>query len=608
MQEIRTPVLIVGGGGGGLTASMLLSHLGVRSYLVSRYPGTSILPKAHVLNQRTMEIFTEVGVAGAVRERGAPAANMRATGWYTGLAGPHDGYGRRIGRLEVWGAGYTDPDYIAASPCRTENLPQIRLEPLLKAHAESRPEATVRFHHELVDLVQDADGVTATVLDRGSGERYTVRADYLVGADGGRTVGELVGIGMSGPTDLMRMVSTHLSADLSAHLADPDVLIRWLVNPDFGGSFASGVLVAMGPDHWGTGSEEWVFHLQFAIDDADALDPAKVLDRIRATLGIPGFDPTVHHISQWTMEGVVADRFRAGRVFLLGDAAHRHPPTGGLGLNSAVHDAHNLCWKLAAVLHGRAGDSLLDSYDAERRPVDAANVQAAVSAAMNHFTIDQALELSPENTPEQNWARVRPLWEDGPESAVRRHAVNRAIASQTIEFHHHNIEFGYTYDPAVSGAVIDDGSPAPVPADPVRVYEPSTRPGHPLPHAWVEHEGTRLPLGSLVDGGAFLLLAGEEGQDWVEAARRVASGLGLPLRAARVGGLDSDYLDIRFAWLRHRGITPSGAVLVRPDRFVAFRSAAAVPDPDAVLADVMGRILGTAPDPAEGAAAARRGR
>src|SRR6202012_5629977 len=105
------------------------------------------------------------------------------------------------------------------------------------------------------DLTQDSDGVPATVLDRDSGDRYTVRADYLIGADGGRTVGDLVGIGMSGPTDLMRMESTHLSADLSAHPAGPDVLSRWLVNPDFGGSFASGVLVAMGPDHWGTESE-----------------------------------------------------------------------------------------------------------------------------------------------------------------------------------------------------------------------------------------------------------------------------------------------------------------------------------------------------------------
>jgi len=591
MDQVEVPVLIVGGGGAGLTASMLLSSMGVPSLLVSRYAGTSILPKAHVLNQRTMEIFTELGVASEVLARSTPAENMQATAWYAGVNGPHDGYGRRLGRLEVWGGGYTDPDFIAASPCRTANLPQIRLEPVLKAHAERFPEADIRFHHELVGIEQDAEGVTATVLDRDTDERYRVRCAYLLGADGGRTVGDFVGIGMSGPTNLMRMVSTHMTADLSAYLDDPDVLIRWLVNPDFGGSWASGVLVAMGPERWGPDSEEWVFHLQYAVDDADALRPEKVLDRIRATLGIPDFSPIIHHISPWVMEGVLADEFRAGRVFLLGDAAHRHPPTGGLGLNSAVHDAYNLCWKIAAVLAGRAGAELLDTYGAERRPVDAANIDAACKAAMNHYTIDQALGLSPDKSPEDNWAEVRPLWEDLPGSADKRHALTRAIGSQTIEFRHHNVEFGCTYR---SSAVVDDGSAPYVPLDPVRLYEPSTKPGHPLPHAWVEREGERLALGTLVDGGHFVLIAGEDGQAWVDAAEKLAAEHGIPLRAARVGVLDSDYVDVRCSWLKHRGISPEGAVLVRPDRYIGFRSHGAVDDPCTTLAAAFRRILATA--------------
>jgi 2,4-dichlorophenol 6-monooxygenase len=590
MREIEVPVLIVGGGGAGLTSSMLLSQLGVRSLLVSRHPGTSVLPKAHVLNQRTMEIFTELGVAPEIMRRSTPAENMQATAWYAGVAGAHDGYGRRLGRLEVWGGGYTDPDYIAASPCRTANLPQIRLEPVLKAHAETFPEADIRFNHELLAIEQDSEAVTATVLDRGTGEQYRVRSRYLLGADGGRGVGQMVGIDMSGPTNLMRMVSTHMTADLSSYLDDPDVLIRWLVNPDFGGSWASGVLVAMGPDHWGPDSEEWVFHLQFAMDDTDAHDPDKVLARIRATLGIPDFSPVIHHISPWVMEGVLADEFRAGRVFLLGDAAHRHPPTGGLGLNSAVHDAYNLCWKLAAVLAGRADDSLLDSYGAERRPADAANVEAAVNAAMNHYSIDQALELSPDKTPEANWAEVRPLWERLPNSEHKRQALNRAIGSQTMEFRHHNVEFGYTYH---SSAVIDDGSPAYTPLDPVRLYEPSTKPGHPMPHAWVEREGERVPLGTLLHGGQFLLIAGEEGHAWVEAAEKIAAERGLPLRATRVGVLGSDYVDVRCSWLKHRGVAADGAVLVRPDRYVAFRSHGAVPDPAQTLRHALNHILAT---------------
>jgi 2,4-dichlorophenol 6-monooxygenase len=589
MTEFRVPVLIVGGGGAGLTASMLLSTYGVDSMLVSRSPRTSQLPKAHVLNQRTMEILTEVGVADTVYDRGTPPQNMRATAWYAGVAGDDPNYGRELGRLEVWGGGYTDPDYVAASPCRTSNLPQLRLEPILKAHAESLGHSDIRFNHELLGIDQDADGVTATVLDRATDERYTVRSDYLLGADGGHVVGQSVGIAMSGPRDLMKLVSVHLGADLSEWLTDDEVLIRWLVNPDFGGSWASGILVPMGPDHWGTKSEEWVFHMQYATDDPEAMQEDKVMDRMRATLGIPDFSPQVFRISSWVMEGVIAERFRAGRVFLLGDAAHRHPPTGGLGLNSAIHDAYNLVWKLVAVLRGQAGDGLLDTYEDERRTVDQHNIDNAIANAMNHYKIDEALGLSPDKTAEENWAELRPLWDELPGSREKRQGLNIAVGSQTMEFRHHNVEFGYTYS---SAAVIDDGG-GHAPLDPVRLYEPSTRPGHPLPHAWVEREGSRIPLGTLVGDAAFLLIAGEDGAPWLEAAEKLAAEHDVPLRAIRVGVVDGDYIDVRCAWLKHREITSAGAVLVRPDRYVGFRSPAGVVDPYTVLADALGRILST---------------
>lgn len=590
MSEIEVPVLIVGGGGAGLTASMTLSTLGVQTLLVNALPTTSTLPKAHVLNQRAMEIFSEVGIADEIYRRSTPAENMRATGWYAGLTGSHPNYGRKLGELEAWGGGYTDPDYIAASPCRSSNLPQIRLEPILKTHAERLNPGGVVFHHELLDLTQDADGVAATIRDKDTDRTYTVRSQYLIAADGGRTVGKLLGIGMSGPRDIMKMVSIHMSADLSRWATDDDVLIRWLVNPDFGGSF-SGVLVPMGPDHWGPASEEWVFHMQYGSDDPDAMLDDKVIARMRATLGLPeDCHPTIHRISQWVMEGVISDKFREGRIFLVGDAAHRHPPTGGLGLTSAVHDVYNLCWKLAAVLAGRAGDGLLDTYEAERKPVDQNNIDSALANAMNHFTIDHALNLSPDKTAEQNWAELELLWNDSAESAAKRHALNRAIGSQTMEFHHHNVEFGYRY---ASEAVVDDGSPAYVPLDPVRLYEPSTKPGHPLPHAFVEREGERTSLGALVDGGKFVVLAGENGHGWVEAANKLAAANNIPMVAATVGVLDADYIDVRCSWLKNRAIGADGAVLVRPDRYIGYRSLGAVEDCQAELRKALSQILAT---------------
>ncbi|MFE6508750.1 FAD-dependent monooxygenase [Nocardioides sp. NPDC057767] len=590
MSDIEVPVLIVGGGGAGLTASMTLSTLGVDSLLVSAMPNTSTLPKAHVLNQRAMEILTEAGVAPEIYKRSTPAENMVRTGWYAGLAGKHEDYGRLIGALEVWGGGYTDPDYIAASPYRTCNLPQIRLEPVLRDHAEKLNPGNVRFNNELVDLVQDDDGVTATILDKDAGSEYTVRAEYAIAADGGRTVGNLVGVTLDGPRDIMKLVSCHITADLSQWATDDDVLIRWLVNPDFGGAW-SGVLVPMGPDHWGPKSEEWVFHMQYANDDPAAMQPEAVKQRMYDTLGLPADHPVeIHKISPWSMEGVIADKFRSGRVFVVGDAAHRHPPTGGLGLTSAMADVYNLGWKLAAVLAGRAGDELLDTYEAERKPVDQNNIDNAIANAMNHAVIDQALSLSHENTPEQNWAELAPLWHDGPKSVEKRAAVNRAVASQTIEFHHHNTEFGYRYD---STAVVPDGSADYVPLDAVRLYEPSTKPGSPLPHAYVEREGERFPLVSLVHGGNFLVLAGPEGRAWVDAANKIAAENDLPIVAGTVGIDGADLVDVRFSFLKNREIADDGVLLVRPDRYIAFRSMSGVEDPTTTLRDALASVLST---------------
>lgn len=580
-------VLIIGGGGAGLTISSALSKQGVDSVLINMRPSTSVLPKAHVLNQRTMEIFTELGVADAIYERTCPPENMRYTGWYAGLRGDNEYFGRQLGKLEAWGGGYSDPDYIAASPCATSNLPQIRLEPLLRARAEELNPTGVRFHQELTAIEVHDDGVTATVVDHGDESEYTIRARFLIAADGGRTVGRLLGIGMTGPQDIQKMVSVHFSAELSQSLPDDEVLIRWFVNPDFGGSW-SGVLVAMGPEHWGTRSEEWVFHMAYATDDPEAMQDDRVLERMRTTLGLPDQDFTLHKISTWVMEGVVADEFRRGPVFVIGDAAHRHPPTGGLGLNSAVHDAHNLAWKLAAFLKGTAGESLLDTYEAERKPVDQHNVDNALRNAMNHYTIDQALGVSPDKTGAENWEALRPLWEDLPDSRAKRHALNTAIDSQTMEFRHHNVEFGYTYE---SSAVVPDGSAAPQVLDETRLYVPSTRPGHPLPHAYVEREGVRVPLGTL-GRGEFLVIAGEDGRDWLDAARAVGAELGIPVTAITVGVLEGDYIDVRAAWLKQREISRDGVVIVRPDRYIAYRSITGVDDPVAALRGAFGSILG----------------
>lgn len=565
-----TDVLIVGGGGAGLTASILLSQLGIDTVLVNARPGTSALPKAHYLNQRTMEIFRDMGVADAVYERGTPPQQMSHTAWYAGLRGDDPDCGREFGKIECWGAGGQNPAWAAASACRPANLPQIRLEPVLKRRAEEL--GTVRFNHDVSAVSQDDDGVTATILDKDTGETYEVRSRYLLGCDGGRTVGPAIGVTMEGHRDVARVVTFHLRADISRWARDPEVLIRWLCLPQLG---LGGVLAPAGPQRWGPDSEEWIFHLNYRADDDRALDDGAVEQDMRTALGIDEYE--ILMITRWSLEGVVADRFRDGRVFLLGDAAHRHPPTGGLGLNSAVQDAHNLCWKLAAVLKGQSGERLLDTYEPERKPTTARNVQRAVENAVNHLVTTQSLGISPEHTTEQNWEALRRVWSEG--------TGRRAIAGQSMEFDEHNVEYGYTYE---SAAIVSDWTEPPHNPDPIRIYQPDTRPGHPLPHAWLD-DG--IPVMDLVRPGRFLLIAGEQGHDWLTAAAKAAADLNVPVDAVRIGHLEGDHLDPRSAWARHRGITDRGAVLVRPDRFVAWRSAEEAADPAAELLGVLTTIL-----------------
>ena len=580
----NVPVLIVGGGGAGLTASMLLARQGVEHLLVSARATTSDLPKAHVLNQRAMEVLDDVGVAQAIAQRSTPAEQMAATGFYAGFAGPNPDYGHRLQRLEAWGAGREDEFWRTASSWRQLNLPQIRLEPLLKARADELSPDRIRFNHELIDLDQDADGVRALIRDNASGREYTVRSEYLLGADGGRRVPKLIGVEHEGLGVVTQTATMHVSADFSSWAKDEDVLIRWIYSPQAGTLI---VMVPMGPERWGPASEEWVIHLNYPVGTAES--DAEVEADVRRALGIADVPMKIHKITRWSVEAVLASAFRVGRVLLLGDAAHRHPPTGGLGLTSAIHDAQNLCWKVAAVLGGTASADLLDSYETERRPVDQRNCQRSLENAVNHFAIGETLGVSPEKTAEQNLELLRRMWSGRAEDAEVGATVRRMMRAQSMEFSELNVEYGFTF---ASAAVVPDGTPAAEAIDEIRVYEPSTRPGAPLPHAWIDDEnGNRRAIKELVGPGRFLLIAGEDGEAWCTAATELAAEAELPLDAVRIGHLDGDLYDPRCGWLRQRQIASDGAILVRPDRFIAWRCATASDDPRQALASAFSQIL-----------------
>ena len=584
MADVEVPVLIVGGGGCGLSLSIFLADYGVASLAVERNQTTTDHPRAHILNQRTMEIFSQHGLADEVYRQGTPAALMERISFRTSLGGDGPLDRRLIGDLDGYGGGALRERYDADSACRATNLPLMQLEPLLRGVADARAPGSVRFNHELLSFAQDADGVTSIIRDHARGNDYSIRSRYLIAADGGKTVGRALGIEMDGPRRLRKMVNTYFSADLSRWIDDDGVLIFYFMNPDGLGLWAGGGLVKTGPTRWDRHSESWVFMREVSADDAEVIDEAGVAARIRELLRLPDIELKVHKIGRWDVEGVVARRYRAGRVLLAGDAAHRHPPVSALGLNTAFGDAQNLAWKLALVLEGKAPDALLDSYEAERQPVGARVAEWALNGFRMRGLIDHAIGVAPGQT-EANRQAFERLYSDTPGGATARAILAEAMHMQRIGPQAHDMEIGYRYE---RGALIADGTAAPARDPMAGIYYPITRPGARLPHAVLERDGVRIGTHDLVRPGAFTLFCGRAA--WRHAAAMAARKTGVRIDAVVIG-TRAEIQDIEGAWARLRQVGAGGAVLVRPDAHVAWRSQEMPASPATALTDALGAVL-----------------
>ena len=595
MADIETPVLIVGGGGSGLTASIFLRDFGIPNVLVERRKDTSILPKAHILNMRTMEILDRHGIADEVYRRGCPREQFAAMAWLTSLGGDGPFDRRVLHRASNYGGGELRPIYEQAGACQHGNLAQRWLEQLLRRRCEERNPGGVRFHHELLSFRQDAAGVVSEVLDRDTGRTIAVRSRYLVGADAGRTVGKTLGVEMMGTPALFEMLNVYLRADFSRFLPFDDVVVHRItgITDDF--QLRHCGLVAMGPTRWGRASEEWQVTIASPTSPETGAEASseRVAEVIRENLKLPSDHPLeIVAASRWVVEGAIADRYSIGRVFLVGDAVHRHPPAGALGLNTGIQDSDNLAWKLAAVLKGAAAPDLLASYERERRPVAEEVVSRALFSTMNHRVINYGLGVVPGGKPEWNRAQLAALFSETPEGEMRRAVMADFFRTSRITYAHLETEMGCSY--AGCGAVVDDGSPAPE-RDPWGLhYVQTSRPGHRLPHAWLRRGSERLATHALIPLGGFLVLTGSGGAVWLEAAADLREHLDVPIAACAIApGADLQAED--GAWAERRGIGEDGAILVRPDGFVAMRSAGRGADPGAALEQGLLTALGHRP-------------
>jgi len=586
MRTIETDVLVVGAGPAGLTAAALLAEYDVDAITVTKYPGTANSPRAHITNQRTMEVIRDLGIEDRVRAVATPNELMGANVWATSFAGPE------LARLMTWGSGVARrADYEAASPTAMCNIPQHLLEPVL-AEAANERNADLRFSTELVAITQDDERVHAVVRERTTGTEYGIDAKYVIGADGGRsTVAEQLGFPFEGETGLGAAVNVWLEADLTAYTAHRPGTLYWMCRPGNDYWVGSGTFICVRP--W----DEWVMLFMYdpAGGDPD-LSEAAVTERAHTLIGDPGVDVRIKGVSQWQINHVVATEYRRGRAFLAGDAAHRHPPANGLGTNTSVQDAYNLAWKLAAVLGGRAGEALLDTYHDERQPVGKQVVDRAMKSVADMLPISQSLGFTAGQSADEGWAELDTLVGDSPEGEQRRRALAEAVTLQNYQFNCHGVELDQRY---ASAAVVPDGSAVPAPdRDPELYHHPSTRPGDHLPHVWLQHGTARVSTLDLTGHGRFTLLAGIGGQAWADAAAKVAADLGVDLAVRRVGHRQ-EFDDVCGDWDRLRGVGDRGALLVRPDQHVAWRADDLPDDPEQALAGALHRVLALDPEPQE---------
>lgn len=514
---MQVPVLIVGGGPAGLTSSIILSRFGVRSMLVERHPSTSIHPKATGVSTRSMELFRSWGIESRIRELELPVDFVSSV--RENLGAPE---------LERRSLGFpTRAEAQAFSPTWPALVAQDVLEPVLVEHARTYPNADIRFGMEVAELTQRDGVVCVTMVDRATSERASVEAQYVIAADGASSaIRRQLGIASRGVERIGEYLSVLFRADMANAVGDDLCGLYMLTG--LGGPIPS-VALPTGLDG------RWVLATPWRSEarPMDAMTNDDFVGLVRRAAGRPDLDVDVVGHQLVAIGAEVAERFRDGNVFLVGDAAHRTAPTGGTGMNTAIQSAHNLAWKMAAVLNKVADPALLDTYEPERRPAG-----------------------------ERNLLRSK-----GELQGVSGIAADLGVVySSSAVVREHDGEVPPVIEPTANAVV-----------------------GARLPHVWLDADATRVSTLDLA-GAKPLLLTGAKGDAWRSAARAAGATLGVSLGVAAIGV--AELRDTFGNALTKLGIEADGAILVRPDGHIAWRSPGAAADSTATLEHAVATMLG----------------
>ncbi|KAK4216530.1 FAD binding domain-containing protein [Rhypophila decipiens] len=602
----ETGFLVIGAGPAGASLACFLASHGLKGIVISVSLGTADTPRAHITNAAALECLRDIGLEEEAMRLGHDGEDLKHVRYCHSMAGDE------FGRVYAFGNG---PDftqgYQLASPCKHIDLPQNLLEPMLIRYSTTHGFA-VRYQTKLIEFVEETGGdsgyktVTATVQDTVFGHEYQIRTKYLFGADGARSnVVKQLGIPLHSALNMddSVMINVLVRADLTHLMRNRKGDLHLIFQPEHDEKNpdlkAMAILRMIKPWH------EWMFLLvaKPGFDPRASNMPNEYFLPIVKQLIGDDTPADILHVAYWSINETVAEYYSnaSHNVFILGDAAHRHSPGAGLGSNTCIQDAYNLAWKIAYVERGLASTALLDTYSAERQPVGRAVVKRANDAFRNGHPLFDLLGvvLTPDKA---NPEAVSQLASSTPSGAERRKRLREALRNVRGEFNGLGAEMGQLYANSMGIYTADETAPFALTGqaaeDPILYHQASTYPGRRLPHVWLNKAVPERPPISTIDlagHGAFTLLTGHGGGAWKQAAQAVGKELGIEIRAYSIG-FRLDWEDVYFDWADVCGVEESGVVLVRPDRFVAWRAKTVVDGGqtgcEGKLKEVMRSILG----------------